>query len=266
MTQTSYILDTAEEVEARRLESHAELWDAFSRRRMSEIGLARGWRCLEVGGGAGTVASWLAKQVAPNGHVLATDLEARWLRRLTEPGLEIIEHDVVSEPLGESTYDLIHARLVLMHLPQAVEVLAKLTAALKPGGWLVVEDYDCRGAPTCVPADHPWATVAQAPGRLVDEAGGDGNFGTRLPDELWKAGLVEVDAEGLVKPARAPEVRSSWLPLIEQLREPMLALGLATREECDAVIDAFLDDDSELVVYGPMLVSARGRKPRGPLS
>lgn len=51
-------------------------------------------------------------------------------------------HDIVKDPLPAHSFDLIHARLVLAHLPARDQVLPRLVASLRPGGWLVVEDFD----------------------------------------------------------------------------------------------------------------------------
>jgi SAM-dependent methyltransferase len=71
-----------------------------------------------------------------------TDIDERYLESLHVPNLEVRRHDIVTDPLPEAAFDLIHARLVLIHLPQREEVLSRLVAALKPGGWLVDEEFD----------------------------------------------------------------------------------------------------------------------------
>jgi SAM-dependent methyltransferase len=49
-------------------------------------------------------------------------------------------------------FDLVHARLVLVHVPDRAAALATMVAALRPGGWLLVEDADTQHAS---PAHHP---------------------------------------------------------------------------------------------------------------
>ena len=46
---------------------------------LHRLGLGPGWRCLEVGAGSGSVARWLAAKVGPEGSVLATDIDTRWV-------------------------------------------------------------------------------------------------------------------------------------------------------------------------------------------
>src|SRR5206468_1516768 len=105
------------------------------------IGLQPDWRCLEVGAGGGSIARWLAERL-DGGSVVATDLNVRDLDPGPSGRVEVRQHDVVAEQLEEAAFDLIHARLLLEHLPQRAAVLDKLVLALRPGGWLVVEDVD----------------------------------------------------------------------------------------------------------------------------
>lgn len=81
MTHTGYFFDTAEQVERHRLEAQTALWDPFTFRILDGVGVAEGWRCLEIGAGTGSVASWLCERVGGSGHVVATDVETRWKPR-----------------------------------------------------------------------------------------------------------------------------------------------------------------------------------------
>ena len=84
-------------------------------------GPAPGWHCLEVGGVSSAVAAWMADRVGPSGSVLVTDIDPRFMERSVyrrPPHLELRRHDIGTDPLPERAFDLIHARLVLMHVPQ----------------------------------------------------------------------------------------------------------------------------------------------------
>jgi SAM-dependent methyltransferase len=115
-----YVFDTGDPADMRRLEAQTAVWDPFTLRKLGEIGVAGGWSCLEVGAGTGSVARWLAERVGGTGRVVVTDVETRWLDDLAAaPHVEVRRHDVTADPLEDVGYDLIHARLVLMHLPRA---------------------------------------------------------------------------------------------------------------------------------------------------
>ena len=126
-------------------DSLAAVHDASSRRRVESLGVERGWSCLEIGAGCGSIARWLADRVAPEGRVLATDVDPRQigrLRRSAGANLEVRRHDVGRDPLPEASFDLVYARCVLLFVPDFESAVASLISALKPGGWIVLEEFD----------------------------------------------------------------------------------------------------------------------------
>ncbi|MGH9004672.1 MAG: class I SAM-dependent methyltransferase, partial [Acidimicrobiia bacterium] len=134
-----YILGTEER---RRLELLEECLDPLTNRSLDAIGVERGWRCLEVGGGGGSVTRMLCSRVGPSGRVTAVDLDTRFLDEIGQDNLDVQRRDVVAEGLPGTGYDLIHARWVLVHLPTREKLLEEMVAALRPAGWLLVEDLD----------------------------------------------------------------------------------------------------------------------------
>jgi len=75
--------------------------------------------------------------------VRATDVRPEHVCAISEaalPNLEVTRYDIVRDPPPPQSYDLIHARFVLEHLPSRNRVLRSLASMLSPGGWLVIED------------------------------------------------------------------------------------------------------------------------------
>ena len=133
-TESLYVFDNAEVEQARRRFAGLPLiFDPGTIRVLSERGVGPGWSCLEVGGGGGSVAAWLAERVGPTGFVLVTDIDTRFLEAMHAPNLEVQRHDIATDPLPESAFDLVHTRLVLQHVPGRDEALARMAAALKAG-------------------------------------------------------------------------------------------------------------------------------------
>jgi SAM-dependent methyltransferase len=128
--------------EGRRLELLEARFDPATIRRVERLELTSGSRCLEVGGGRGSITRWLCGHVGPRGHVTATDLDPGWLAELSLPNLRVLRHDVRADDFPEDSFDLIHARAVLMHLPERMATLRRMVSWLAPGGWLLVEDCD----------------------------------------------------------------------------------------------------------------------------
>ncbi len=146
MTRTTYAFDNSAVDAVDQLTSLEAYLDPVTKERIAQLHLPGGARCWEIGAGAGSIAAWLASDVAVGGSVLATDINTSRLGHLEAlSNVNVAEHDVSSPkpPAPEATYDLIHARLVLLHLPARERILSALAARLAPGGWLVLEEFDC---------------------------------------------------------------------------------------------------------------------------
>ena len=145
-----------EAAEGERLDLLEQIYDPVSRRRRGLV--QPGWRCLEVGGGRGSMAAWLAEKVGPAGQVVATDIDLGYLRQLDLPNLEVVEHNILEdplEPLGPGSFDLVCSRLMLFHLVDRQELaIRQMARCLRPGGWLVDEDADW-GMAAPVDPSHP---------------------------------------------------------------------------------------------------------------
>jgi ubiquinone/menaquinone biosynthesis C-methylase UbiE len=144
---TRYMLDNARHESADRFAALSALFDSTTTRHLERCGVRRGWRCLEVGAGGGSIATWLADRVGASGAVLATDIEPRFLSALARPSMEVRRHDIGVDALPERAFDLVHARLVLMHVPDRDQALERMIGALKPGGWIVAEEFDSVSLP-----------------------------------------------------------------------------------------------------------------------
>src|SRR6185369_14272144 len=104
------------------------------------LGIGPGVRCLEVGAGGGSIARFMQQRVGPGGHVVATDIDTRWLTDSLPAAVEVRCHDVGVDPLPHGAFDIVHARAVLTFVPQRRSAVARMTAALNPGGWLLIEE------------------------------------------------------------------------------------------------------------------------------
>jgi SAM-dependent methyltransferase len=194
-----YVFDHSWAGERARLAVLEEVFDPGTIRHLEALGVGPGWRCLEVGAGAGSVAAWLCGRVGDGGRVVATDLKTGFLDPLTADFgcLEVLCHDVVADDLDEDAFDLIHARLLLEHLPERDLALKRLVTSLAPGGVLFLEDFDwCSLAPRPGPGAEVFDRVCAALRDLMEANGYSPWFGRRLPALLGDAGLEQVGAEG----------------------------------------------------------------------
>jgi SAM-dependent methyltransferase len=264
MSDTRYVFDNAHGETRERFPALSDLYDDETIRCLRAIGVAPGWQCLEVAAGGGSIAQWLAGQVGTSGRVLATDLDTRFLESLDDSAIEVRAHDIVRDPLPDSAFDLVHARLILVHLPERELALAKMVGALKPGGWLVCEEFDSLSM-AADSAFHPdeYAPKAQAAlQRVMASRGANTRYGRNLAARMRALGLVDVRADGRMAmwqggSAGARLFRANF----EQLREDLLRIGLLTQAELDD--DLARLEDPRTLFSSPVMWTVCGRKPQG---
>ncbi|MGA8112289.1 MAG: methyltransferase domain-containing protein [Actinocatenispora sp.] len=150
---TGYSFDNDGAAGAAQLNHLGSAFDAHTTTVLTEHGVGPGWRCLDIGSGAGSVAAWLADRVGPTGHVTATDVKPEYIA--PRDNLTVLAHDIDRDPAPGGGYDLIHARMVFVHLPNREQVLAQLVSALRPGGLMVLSDCDCRDRDVILASPDP---------------------------------------------------------------------------------------------------------------
>jgi SAM-dependent methyltransferase len=256
-----YLLDNQETQAGERFDALSRLFNASTFRHAHLIGLERGWRVWEVGAGGPSVPVWLAEQVGPEGHVLATDIDTSWIDA-TEPGYEVERHDVGAEPAPAEAFDLVHARLVLVHVTQRAKAMATMVSALRPGGWLLIEEADPTLQPLVCPDES--GEEQQLANRLkhgfrtlLAERGVDLAYGRTLPRLLRSAGLTEVQADAYF-PMGGAACTELERATIEQIRDRLVAAGVATDAEIDRHVANVATGRLDLAT-SPM-ISAWGRK------
>jgi SAM-dependent methyltransferase len=255
-----YVFANADVIASERLQLLAEVFDPVSRAVLDRIGVAPGWSCWEVGAGYGTLAQWLHERVAPQGDVLATDLDPRFLARLAQRGLRVAGHDIVSDPLPQHSFDLIHARLLLCHLPARERVLDRMISALKPGGWLVIEDFDGLSL-LPDPALNSAETSLRTPTavrELLRVAGADVRFGRRVPGLLRERRMSNIQAEGRVFLSDDAKLVRLQRLTFEQVQDSLLARRLVAPEELARDLGT-LDEGCSVML--PMMWSVSARRP-----
>jgi ubiquinone/menaquinone biosynthesis C-methylase UbiE len=251
------------------------MYDPITTGQMENLGISKGWSCLEVGGGGGSVSRWLSEKVGREGRVLVTDINPLFLTGLEGKlgNVKLMQHDITNAAgLPEASFNLAHARLVLIHLPQRMNALANMISALKPGGWVLIEDFDF--ITEDFPRDyHPRLgvppTMSTEIFRKTDSArkilltrhGADLYYSRNLHWIMRAAGLTEVglSAQGMKPwPAGSPGAGLHIANTL-QSRKEMIESGLLAEKEFESCIQ--LMEDPEWVSISPLMVSAWGRKP-----
>jgi len=228
--------------DAARLARQARVMASATGAFLSRVGVGAGWSCLDVGCGDGQVTLELARVVGPSGRVAGVDIDAgaltiaRRAARDADVRAEFVHADVTAPPERDA-FDLAYARLVLSHLPDAMGALRAMRSAVRPGGWVAVEDLftgSLRSEPPAPALDR----LQEVYSATVRANGGDPTIGPRLSALLAAAGLDDVREVTVENPMTAVEDKLFLAELVDNMREAMLASGAATASELDELRDA----------------------------
>jgi SAM-dependent methyltransferase len=247
----AYTWDNAMEEGRRRLALLERSLDPGTVRRLETIGVSEGWRCLDVGAGGGTICEWLVRHVGATGRVCAVDVDARFLRALSYPQLEVREEDILTTDLPDGGFDLVHTRWTLMHIPERDRVLLKLIELLKPGGTLFVEEADVNPIETLDRTG--WRDVSRRVFPIIALRGSKVDWARELPYRVVQLGLQRVRAEAEYSYfVGGSGLAEFWKISWKRVRDGVEAAG-ADVAGWDREL-AELDDPARLFV-GPMTVS-----------
>jgi SAM-dependent methyltransferase len=239
-------------------------YDPRTFRRLAMFGPLAGARCLEAGAGAGSVTRWLAAQAGPAGQIVATDTDPRFLAAAEKAGVEVRRHDILADPLEPGRYDLAHCRALLFHLADPRQAVRNMAAAVRPGGWLLIEDADYVSLVAADPA-HPRAarfdqTVRKLTTFFAASGALDPCLGRRLPSLITAAGLAETGSEAIACHRRGGSGEAELLRRSLERMTPMaLKHRVAGQEELDAVSAATADPSFSFI--DALSVAAWGRVP-----
>ncbi|GAA3717756.1 class I SAM-dependent methyltransferase [Streptomyces tremellae] len=261
-TDQGYLLDNGQAEAGVRFGALAELFDPVTFRHVDGVGIGAGMRCWEVGAGGTSVPLGLAERVGPRGAVVATDIDVSWTRDAAGGVIEVVRHDVAADPPPGGGFDLVHARLVLVHVADRAEALRRMAGALRPGGWLLVEDADPSLQPLLCPdesgPEQRLANRLRAGFRtLMAGRGADLAYGRTLPRALREAGLGGVRADAYF-PITSPACAVLEDATVRQIRGRLVTAGLATDEEIDRHLANVAAGRLDLATAP--LVSAWGRR------
>ena len=236
---------------------------------LDQAGLAEGMTCLDVGSGGGDVTLDMARRVGPGGRVVGVDMD--------DVKLVIARGEAAAEGLDNVTfrridagaladaggpYDLVFSRFLLSHLADPEGVIAGMLGRLAPGGLLVVEDIDSRGA-DLFPDEPALRRTIELYELVVRARGGDPELGPRLPLLLGDAGLAGVRMNVVQPAGYEGEAKLIYPITLENLVDPLLADGLASRQEIDELIGELygLAADRRILMGMLRVVQAWGRRP-----
>jgi ubiquinone/menaquinone biosynthesis C-methylase UbiE len=260
----------ADEGEATRLIRQSQELRSETQALLARIGLRSGQAAIDLGCGPAGIIDQLASAVAPGGDVTGLDAnpahvamaqEHANVRELAE--VKLMVGDARDTGLPPGSFDLVHARTLLVTVPQPDEVLAEMVRLAKPGGWVASQEPDC-GHALCHPPLAAWDRITELFLASFGRSGADPLIGRRLTELYRNAGLVDIGVMVHAAVYPAGHSRRTVIPdLVRSLRPAIVGLGLAREEvvtELDQQVRRHLADPRTLMMPH-LLVAAWGRKP-----
>jgi SAM-dependent methyltransferase len=242
--------------ESRRLELLEQRLDPITQRRVKRLGISTGATCLEIGGGRGSVTRFLSDLVGPTGKVTATDLQLGFLNSLGLPNVEVLRHDLRSDTFQEGSFDLVHTRAVLMHIPANLELLMRMASWLRPGGWLLLEEPDF--GMWLGDADPAWSSHPQSWHDTFPN--GSMSRGRFLLRQIGRLGLDNLGADAEMDVIQGGTQLAEFYRLSQTALAPAtVRSGARTTDDVKTVVERLGRDD--FFACGFVHIGVWGRKP-----
>jgi SAM-dependent methyltransferase len=258
-----YVLERTE-AEHQRLRAQAQVWEPTTRRVLESAGLAPGMRCLDAGCGPGEVMRLMGRIVGSEGHVTGLDIDATLgahmlaeLRREEGPQFGFVAADLMrGDAIPGAAFDVVFARHLLIHMTDPVAAVRRLAALARPGGRLVLMDFDLSRL-ACRPEHPALARAFEIVTACFRRSGKDPDCGLQLAHYLEAAGLP-TPAESIAETSFAPIARLGPMvrSVLASLAPAAQALGVAEPAEITGLQAeiAGLEAANRHFALGPLMV------------
>jgi ubiquinone/menaquinone biosynthesis C-methylase UbiE len=246
----------------------AELQD-HSALLLDRVGVAAQWRAIDLGCGPSGILDLLADRVGPAGRVVGLDfnpanvaLAREFAAQRDLANVEVMQGDAHQTGFPSASFDLVHARTLLVNIPDPAAVVAEMVRLARSGGWVAVLEPDVGGS-VCYPPHPAWDRLTQIFLSAQELDGADTFIGRRLPELFRRAGLADigVEAKADIYPAENSR-RTIRADLVASMRPKILAAGIASERELDEVDQAVREhlSDPDTLMLPHLLFLAWGRK------
>ncbi len=240
---------------------------------LNRIALCPGQRAIDLGCGPRGIIDLLSAAVTAAGRVVGLDanpahvaMAGEYARLSGLANVEIVAADARHTGLPSDSFDLVHARTLLVTIPEPAEVVGEMVRLARPGGWVASQEPDM-AYQLCYPPQPAWDRLGEIFHASFGRAGADLHIGRRLTELYRAAGLTEIGLTAHAGVYPAGHSRRTILPdLVRSLRPTIFELGLAGERELadlDRAVRAHLADP-RTVAIAHLLFVAWGRKPAAP--
>lgn len=230
-----------------------------------EIGpMPAGSRALVLGAGIGTTAMWFANEISL-GAITALDMDtSRVLPEVRDHDrIDVVTRDLLTDPVPDGHWDLVHARLLFAHLSERRRILKDVVDRLAPGGTVMIEDWGVAGTGRILDAPNPrtkylFQKYQRALISVFSAAGNDPDWSVEIHAEMTILGLHDVRTHSRARSWRGGEPGCE-LPIAVsiELEDPLVRHGM-TYEDLEQLRSDLADP--QVVVVGNQTWSTLGRR------
>jgi len=231
--------------EIERLRMQAEAMAENAAIMLERIGVAPGWRCLDLGCGPGGITSLLAAKVGAKGRVVGMDADPVFLEHATEQAraanlvnVEFVAGDAYKTGLPGGDFDLVHVRFLASTAGEPEKLFREAMRITRPGGCIAFQEPDI-STYKCFPAQPAWDRLRDAMAEVFARVGGDVWLGQRLYPLARRAGLEDVQYRPFLVGVRSGDPMTDIMPAtVESMRAALLQHGLLTQAELESMLAA----------------------------
>jgi ubiquinone/menaquinone biosynthesis C-methylase UbiE len=232
--------------------------------------LGPGDAAIDLGCGPRGILELLSERVGPSGRVVGLDADPNHVAKAVQmitarllANVEVLLADARDTGLPSASFDVVHARTLLITLPKPNEVVQEMVRLAKPGGWVLSLEPDAESS-VCFPCNPAYERLVETLVPVLTRNGADGRIGRQVAELFRSAGLVDVDVEcrGDAYP-HGHTRRTIRVDLVRSVREKVVELCLATETELDDLFATALAhlDNPDVVVMPHLSFLVSGRKP-----
>lgn len=262
----SYPIPGIDAAEVRRLHIQGEAWAEDSSAMLDRIGIAPGWRCLDLGCGPRGITPELSARVGDSGKVLGLDFSEPFLalaRQTAADNVRFVQGDAYATGLPEASFDFVHMRFLASTSGEPERLVAEAKRLLKPGGILASQEAD-GSTMACFPPHPAWTRLIEALVLVFEGGFGDDAIGHRMYRLMRASGLSDVEYRPRTIGIRAGDPWIDYLPdTSDSLRSVYIDRGLFTAAELDDTLAACRAHlaHPDTVFRSVTMVQCWGRKP-----
>jgi ubiquinone/menaquinone biosynthesis C-methylase UbiE len=258
--------------EEERLRNQVRELEHEARWLLDRLDIQPGARAIDLGCGLQGVLDLLAARVGPRGTVVGLERNAQFAslarkfvaeKRLEN--VEVLDGDAKATGLPRGSFDVAHARLLLVNVPEPERVVAEMIALVRPGGWVASHEADYLPH-LCDPPCPAWTRLFEVYEAYSRANGIDLFVGRRTHRMLRDAGIVDIQVNPVIHVyPPGHNRRTIFWDFMQNVRDRVVADGLIGDAELTRLMDELRHhlEDARTLVVSHLFFQVWGRKPGG---